>query len=311
MMTNIRAATKKIGIVGFGCIGSYLCYLLDDKQTKVFVRRTASPIKPTLSVDGERKALKTQRCYFSEKSLHALDLLIVPVKSYQNAELIKQLRPILPQSIPILILQNGISGIEEFRQAFPYNEIFAGISTDGLYRQSIDSVVLAGRGKLLIGQIQDKKQSCKGLASAKKLMSRHPHGEWSDNIKEQIYQKLLVNCVINPLTFLYDCKNGEVVKYTNECEEIINEVLGVFAHERVHISPDSALTRVLEVIRATAKNTSSMLQDKLGEKPTEIDAILGAIIQKANHYQCPVKKVEQLYQAVKQQEQRYLNTANR
>jgi 2-dehydropantoate 2-reductase len=43
-----------------------------------------------------------------------------------------------------------------------------------------------------------------------------PDVAWHNNIRPQLWRKLAVNCVINPLTALWNCPNGELKNHPQE-----------------------------------------------------------------------------------------------
>jgi 2-dehydropantoate 2-reductase len=66
----------------------------------------------------------------------------------------------------------------------------------------------------------------------------------------------------------------------------------------IQVSPDP-LAGVMEVCRATATNISSMLQDIRAGRPTEIEAINGAVVRLAESLQLPVPVNEELLRQVR------------
>lgn len=101
-----------------------------------------------------------------------------------------------------------------------------------------------------------------------------PH-DWSTDILTRLWRKLALNCAINPLTVLYQCRNGELQAHQCEvatlCAEL-GELLECCGQ------PDAALDlqhEVERVIQATAANYSSMYQDVAAGRRTEISYLLG------------------------------------
>ena len=60
-----------------------------------------------------------------------------------------------------------------------------------------------------------------------------------------------------------------------------------------------------EVCRATAANISSMLQDVRAKRPTEIDAINGALLLRGAEFGIPMPVNEELVRQVKEIERNY------
>jgi 2-dehydropantoate 2-reductase len=102
-----------------------------------------------------------------------------------------------------------------------------------------------------------------------------------EDAQSLVWGKLVVNAAINPLTALLRVKNGELLENSSA-----RTLMGELAREAASVA--EALGVVLpfpgpecaaeEVVRRTAENTSSMLQDILRGAQTEVDVINGAIV---------------------------------
>ncbi|NMU82308.1 2-dehydropantoate 2-reductase, partial [Vibrio parahaemolyticus] len=87
--------------------------------------------------------------------------------------------------------------------------------------------------------------------------------------------KLAINCAINPLTAILQCKNGELAKpeFKIQLESITQELVEVMSKEGIAIEFRSLFDTVMQVVNATAENYSSMRQDVFHQRRTEIDFI--------------------------------------
>lgn len=117
-----------------------------------------------------------------------------------------------------------------------------------------------------------------------------------------LWKKLAVNCVINPLTAIYNVKNGELVglQHSQDVKTIMTKLLEevssvalkeVELHQalkssrsketmqsvRKELSIKSLQTFVDKVIKDTADNISSMLQDAKSDRVTEVQYLNGHI----------------------------------
>ena len=102
----------------------------------------------------------------------------------------------------------------------------------------------------------------------------------------EVWRKVLVNAAINPLSAVRGVPNGRLLRGAAR-----EEAVGLLAEARLaaHYAGfdfDAAETvRDFErVARATARNRSSMLQDLERGRPTEIDAISGALLRIAQDH---------------------------
>lgn len=129
----------------------------------------------------------------------------------------------------------------------------------------------------------------------------------SNDIYSQIWEKLIVNCAINPLTAIFGVKNGEIAENPKMRElvmKIVDECVRVARTDsRIKLEtydPAQVVQKIVSVAQATAQNTSSMLADinRLRDKrernttkreiKTEISRINGAIVDAAKRYDISV-----------------------
>ena len=106
----------------------------------------------------------------------------------------------------------------------------------------------------------------------------------SDAIGGWVWGKLVTSAGINPLSALLDVPNGVLVE--NEparaaLHRTVGEAARIAAARGLCLPYTNPIRQVEEVCRATATNLSSMLQDLRCGRPTEADAINGAIVRTA------------------------------
>ncbi|MEM0909620.1 MAG: 2-dehydropantoate 2-reductase [Pseudomonadota bacterium] len=269
----------KTAVVGRGCIATTLAYYLNDPELHLLVRNAQeTPLE--ITYQREKHAIPGKLVALNTFDFADIDLLLVPIKSYHNEAFINEAKDKLPTTVTIAVFQNGIQFVHQFKRAFPQNAIIAGLSTDGAYRDERANITLAGKGTLVLGSISQAEKK-----TVNQLLRSHPSAQWLDDIDTAIFKKLLINIAINPLTFVHQCKNGELMKRLHDVNAIVNEVFVLFDKLQVQYQKDTWFEEVISVIKGTANNTSSMLQDRLKQQPTEIDAILGALLEQAFNVQ--------------------------
>lgn len=177
--------------------------------------------------------------------------------------------------------QNGIGHMEQLSKWIPAQRLHYAVSTEGAKRQGPATVEHTGTGTTIIGGYGTEETT----QAQKKLMKTMDAAGFdvqaSNQIKETVWKKLLINAVINPLTALWRVKNGELLVSDERLiamRELFEESRLVAAHEGVDIPP-SHWDQVLAVCRNTAHNSSSMLQDILHGRPTELEWINGSLLR--------------------------------
>jgi len=101
-----------------------------------------------------------------------------------------------------------------------------------------------------------------------------------DDIQKIIWSKLIVNVGINALTAILRVRNGVLVEHQPALrlmEAAVSEAVRAAAAQGIAFDESKIQERVKEVARLTARNRSSMLQDILAGRQTEIEYINGAV----------------------------------
>jgi len=151
-------------------------------------------------------------------------------------------------------------------------------------------VVFAGHGYTWLG---DAKDPTPPTWLSELQTSGIPH-EWTPDILTRLWRKLALNCAINPLTVLHDCRNGGLA--THHCEVAtlcaeLTELLGCCGQPA---AAEDLHSEVERVIQATAANYSSMYQDVAHGRRTEISYLLGHACAVAARHQCSLPHLTQL-----------------
>ena len=228
------------------------------------------------------------------------DLLLVTLKAWQVSDAVKALAQKLPETTPILLLHNGIGTLEELGRL--QHPILQGFTTQAAKRDG-NVIVHVANGVTHIGPGNFQAAGYSYLADI--LHQALPDVAWHNNIDSASWNKLAVNCVINPLTALYNCRNGDLAARNEEVFDICDEIAHVMEREGYNISTENLFLHVKQVIECTADNISSMLQDVREQRHTEIDYITGYLIRRARANGTPVPLNTRLYEQVKRKEDEY------
>lgn len=126
--------------------------------------------------------------------------------------------------------------------------------------------------------------------------------------EKQLWFKLAANAVINPITALMHCKNGELLssRWENETfdfwmRHILQEVILVAqATSAITLDKMKLEDYVNKVIVDTSANKSSMLQDIEAARETEIDFLNGYIVDTGHRFGIECKVNQRLVQSIKE-----------
>lgn len=217
-----------------------------------------------------------------------LDHLLICTKTYTTERALTPLLPYITPQTTLLLLQNGMGMHEWMMQTFPDNLLILGTISHGAYRTRADHVVHSGWGQCYWGTWQPSTAP----QTMTPLLSSAWEAQWCDDMQVRLWHKLAVNSAINPLTVLYNCKNGELLQNAEALalmQTLCTELTAIMHQLAIPLPTDGLWPLVRSIAERTAANISSMRQDVLNNKPTEIDAITGHILRKSQQLgmSCP------------------------
>ncbi|MCX5703814.1 MAG: 2-dehydropantoate 2-reductase, partial [Candidatus Omnitrophica bacterium] len=217
------------------------------------------------------------------KEIAQADLIIICVKSYDTKEALMQARPLVGNNTGVLTIQNGIGNIEIIAEAVGADKVIGGVTNQGATLLDIGHIRHAGKGETVIGR-QDGKIPVEMRAIREALNKVGLEARISRDIKGLLWSKLIINVGINALTAITRLNNGKLVEFEGTrkiLREAVTEATRIAKRKRIKLIYDDPLAKVEAVCDATAANVSSMLQDVLRKKRTEIDFINGVIVRQA------------------------------
>lgn len=280
----------KIVIVGAGAIGRFMGGMLgrddhevifvekDDAVTEAINRNGIQFVEPGASSREVSLSVKA-RAVQDAAEIKACDLVILAVKSYHTAAAAGGIRHLVGPVTPVLTIQTGLGNIETLAEILDSAHILGGVTFHGSTSLNGSKVRHAGAGPTLIGEIDSmERQRVEGLKKvfdASGIPTRV-----TDNIIGHIWAKALVYSAINSLTAILRLKNGQLIGKMESialAKRLIDEGRQVARAYGVQLPADDLYDSLLEVCHRTSENLSPMLQDILNGRPTEIEALSGAI----------------------------------
>ncbi|MFW5952722.1 MAG: ketopantoate reductase family protein [Candidatus Natronoplasma sp.] len=296
----------KIGVVGPGAIGTFLAGILGAQNEVVLLGQRPLDIK-TIEIYGKTR-LETGVTYTeSVESLSDKELIIICTKSFDTAEAMASVSDHLSSECMILSLQNGLKNEEIISDFVGGERTIGGVTSNGVTYMEPGKVKHAGEGETIIGSYTEDRNK-----KVEKVYRIFNHAgidtTISENILVNIWEKVVVNSGINPITALLRIKNGVLIEdqyLTKLMEDTVLESASV-AEKYVDLDSKKVLKKTKKVAERTSDNLSSMLQDIEDESRTEVDQINGAIIEKAEKEGVSAHVNRVLYRLVKGLENRYL-----
>jgi 2-dehydropantoate 2-reductase len=223
-------------------------------------------------------------------AVEPIERLLVACKAYDAETAVARLAPRLSANAEIILLQNGLGSQDLVAAKVPQARCIFASSTEGAFRDGDWRVVFAGHGYTWLG---DASRPTPPTWLDELQSSGIPH-QWTPDILTRLWRKLALNCAINPLTVLHDCRNGGLQAHQCEVAMLCAELTDVLDRCGQPAAAEDLHTEVERVIHATAANYSSMYQDVAHGRRTEISYLLGHACAVAARHQCPTPYLTQL-----------------
>lgn len=288
----------RIGLLGLGAVGTVMAWRW--RQCSLFALGREPVQARTLTLDtfdGQREQFTLPAWDGSP-----LDWLVITTKAGDTLPALQPWLPYLTAVKRLLLLQNGMGQHEAVagwlqHQALPC-ELWAGVSTEGAYRLRDNSqmrVVHAGAGATQAGPLMSELMPELVSDSRAELP---PAVTLSADIRQPMREKLAINAIINPLTSLLRCANGELVDnpgYLPRLLALADEIAGLYQALGWPLSTPLR-QRAMAVATATGANRSSTLQDILAGRATELPWICGYLLHCAEEIQYPLPLTQAMYE---------------
>ncbi|MDL5593160.1 putative 2-dehydropantoate 2-reductase [Bacillus subtilis] len=218
--------------------------------------------------------------------------LLVACKAYDAESAVAGVAHRLAPDAELILLQNGLGSQEAVAAQVPQARCISASSTEGAFRDGDWRVVFAGHGYTWLG---DAGHPVAPFWLDDLEAAKIPH-EWSADILTRLWRKLALNCAINPLTVLHDCRNGGLQDHHCEVATLCAELTELLERCGQPAAADNLQQEVERVISATAANFSSMYQDVANKRRTEINYLLGHACKAAQRHQLNLPHLQQLQQ---------------
>jgi 2-dehydropantoate 2-reductase len=304
----------KIAIVGPGALGCLMAGLLKTKTREEIWLIDKSPDRARridtdgVNIEGLSGPISAKvKVSADPKEVGHCGLVILCVKSYSTEDACRNIRELVSKETFVLTLQNGIGNIQVLNDYFGFDKVIGGITNHGATLLGIGHVRHAGRGDTIIGT--SKGSVSKPVKEIAGILSKASfETKISKGIDSVIWSKLVINVGINALTAITRLKNGMLIEHDGTREVLRNavqEAIKIVKRKRIRLIYDDPIQKVESVCKATASNISSMLQDVLNNKRTEIDFINGAITRQGKQMGIPTPVNEVLTALVKTIEATY------
>jgi len=303
----------KIVVVGPGAMGCLFAAFLSKSKEELWLldrnKDNAAKINESgIFLEDASGTWQTKlKATVNVADIGKADLILICVKSFHTKQAVEQVMPLLQQNTKIMTLQNGIGNIEIIAELAGEDRVIGGITSEGATLIETGKIRHSGCGETIIGTPDGKAPvEIRGIREVFNKVGLQT--KMSRDIKGLIWSKLIINVGINALTAITRLPNGKLTEFEGTkriLRDAVTEATRVAKRKRIKLIYDDPLAKVEAVCEGTSANISSMLQDVLKKKRTEIDFINGVIVRLGQELGIPVPTNKILVDLIKTIESSY------
>lgn len=303
-MSITRVFKLRIAILGLGSIGGLFLSALVDSYADLVVGTRGIKLKQILeegiAIHSPEGAIEnipsnyfelidTENTSIPKELMHSCDIVLICGKSNSIPVLSELASKLLSDNGFVMGIQNGISHLDYLSDKFSQKKVLLSTVTHGVWHNK-NVFYWEGRGIIKIGKLDDSKPSDLVLNFIKLLNESNLSPVWSNDIRKELWIKLLINIGINPICAITGLKNGAIKSTPNMWEQAIScmsEASHIAFASGIDMSGIDIENLLMDVVLSTANNRCSMLQDIMANRLTEIDSLCGEIITRGESLGIP------------------------
>lgn len=230
--------------------------LTDDRGTRtVWVR----PSRPDLIADDR-------------------ELVLLFTKSMHTAAATASISHLAGSGASILTLQNGLFNPERIAEVFAPEAILKGVAVLPADFVGDNGVKTSGSGHIELGAVLAEEPA---LAATQVLREAGFDARFNGQIDEAIWEKVAFNAALNSIAAVTGARNGAMdnAPARRIASAIAEEVVATAHASSVSADLSRVLAEIDDALTGHPEHRASMLQDRLAGRPSEIEAINGAVVQ--------------------------------
>jgi len=270
----------RVSVIGAGALGTFYSAMLSasgQDVTLVCRERDVEALSRGVHVTGLLERTAHPRIAARPPPS---DLIFITVKAY-DIEAAAMGIHVEPDTL-VVVIHNGLGGDEAAASILGKGHVAVGVSYSGVTFLEPGKVRLAGYTETVLGSVEPEVQ--KRLDVAKEALEKAGlMARIAPDIRAAQWEKLYANLAINPITALTGIKNGailEIPELKALAAELVDEASMVSKALGIKTGVDP-VENAFKVMRDTYNNRSSMLQDVMRGRRTEIDALNGKVCELA------------------------------
>lgn len=197
--------------------------------------------------------------------------IFIAVHSEQLPPILRLLKIRRPGN-PLIFVQQGMLYLEKAR-LLAHRQIAGGIFDSDVVKVSDHEIKFTKQTTLDLGMIKGEPAQFDGL-----LQLKHVKINWMENVEAQLFERLLRDCLVNPLTALMQIQKGRLLTDPNAYElfrNLYNELYLAFPE----IETLQPIEKVAAYCASRPEEVSTMFADRLSGDLMDVDGVMLYVLQ--------------------------------
>jgi 2-dehydropantoate 2-reductase len=286
-----------VAILGAGAVGgSFAARLLDAQYRTICVGHPASVQLMALAgiaLEAAGSEPVTARPEMTERLVHPVSLLLVAVKAPDLEDALERIEPETVADGVVVPLLNGLEHMEPLRERFPGRVAAGSLSDFEAYRVGRVQIIQTTRSATVTMASDDlPPEKLETAATILRVAGFEVNVEQDE--KRVLWRKIARLSVLAAATSLTRRPVGELrtdYEWRPRLEAAVAEACAVAAADGVNLMPSAQWTRITELDPMFLTSTA---RDVIAGKPSELDAIAGAVVRAGERLDVPTPVLSEL-----------------
>ena len=303
---------RTVGIAGLGALGTiYASHL-----TKRLGRESAAVLADRGRIERYEKEgvfLNGGRCDFTYLDCADLpegthfDLILICCKYLALREVIEEIRPAVAPDTVLISVLNGISSEKDLRAAFPDNTVVSCAARKMSAVREGTRVTAPVPGELVIGA--EKPEEEEAVREAAEFLERGGLAcVVSDDIRRELWEKLMCNVGVNQASVIYECRYKDLQREGEPRRSVtraMREVAAVARAEGIGLSEQDVGKWMGILDGLDPEGEPSMRQDAEARRKSEVELFSGTITRLGRKHGVPTPVNDEWYRRICEMESGY------
>lgn len=239
-----------------------------------------------------------------------VDVVSVQCKAAFTTEAVRNAQSLFAPQTVAISFQNGLGNEEAIGEVIGMANVIGGLTAQGASMAGPGVVQNYSNLPSYIGEI-DGRVTSRVERIARAFTEAGLQTSVSQNVKQDIWKKLMANIAVSPSCALADQKIKEVIAVPEMREimfDALDEAALVAQAEGIALNVEESRAMLSQIVGSggTGDNKSSLCVDVLNQRKTEIDFINGMIVKLGKQHGIPTPVNKTLVAAVKALESKYI-----